>query len=72
MMPKEAIMKYSDMNNDGEMDADFEKKMRIADLQLRDRDMKVKEEQAKQTQAADAEAELIRQLTAQSQGDSNA
>jgi len=69
MMPKEAIMKYSDMNNDGEMDADFEKKMRLADLQLRDRDMQIKEKQAQQTSAQEAEAELIRQLT---QGEGNA
>ena len=63
LAPKEAIMKYSDMNNDGEMDKDFDRKMRLADLNLKDRDMKVKEKQANDNSAENAEAALIKQLT---------
>jgi len=71
LAPKEAIMKYSDMNNDGEMDRDFERKLKMADLSLRDRDMVVKEGQAQNNASRDAEAELIRQLSESGQVDPN-
>lgn len=67
LAPEELIGKYSDTDNDGKMDADFEKRMQLADLVLRERDMALKEESAKnneqERQKANAEAELIRQLT---------
>ena len=67
LYPEELVAKYSDSNNDGEMDADFEKKMRIADMLLKERDTALKERQAKSQEQdnakAAAEAELIRQLT---------
>jgi hypothetical protein len=68
LMPTETALKYSDMNNDGEVDADFERKLKLGDLLLRERETALKEEQAKKQTAADAEAELIRQLTQQSGG----
>lgn len=62
LMPTETSLKYADTNNDGKMDSDFDQRMQIADLMLRERDMAIKEKQAQDTAAQDAEAELIRQL----------
>ena len=36
LMPKEAVLKYSDQDKDGEVDDDFEKKIRLADMMLRE------------------------------------
>ena len=66
LLPEELVAKYSDQDKDGKMDADFEKRMSVADLILRERDMALKEKTAEQSQEekqkAAAEAELIRQL----------
>jgi hypothetical protein len=65
LAPKETIMKYSDMNNDGEMDKDFEQKMRLADLDIRYRQLEQQEKDEQTFEKETAEAELIRQLTGQ-------
>jgi len=65
LMPKEAVMKYSDMNNDGEMDKDFEQKMRLADLDIRYRQLEQQEKDKDTHKKEAAEAELIRQLSGQ-------
>jgi hypothetical protein len=64
LAPKETVMKYSDMNNDGEMDKDFEQKMRLADLDIRYRQLEQQEKDKETFDKETAEAELIRQLTA--------
>ncbi|NRA49241.1 MAG: hypothetical protein HRU12_08910 [Phaeodactylibacter sp.] len=68
LAPEELVGKYADTDNDGKMDADFERRMAVADLHLRERDMQLKEKTAENNeqdkQKANAEAELIRQLTA--------
>ena len=65
LAPKETVMKYSDMNNDGEMDKDFEQKMRLADLDIRYRQLEQTEKEQQTFDKEKAEAELIRQLTMQ-------
>ena len=70
LAPKETIMKYSDMNNDGQMDVDFEQKMRLADLDIRYRQLEQQEKEKQTFEKEGAEAELIRQLT--EQGDESA
>ena len=64
LMPEETVLKYADSNNDGQMDADFAKRLQVSDLLLREREVAMKEQQMKEKGAAEAEAELIRQLTA--------
>ena len=66
LYPQELTLKYGDQNNDGELDADFEKRIRMAELLLKEQEIQVKQqaetnksESAKQK----AEAELIRQIT---------
>ena len=34
LMPQELVLKHSDSNNDGQMDADFERRLKVADLLL--------------------------------------
>ena len=36
LMPKETVLKYSDQDKDGKVDDDFEKKIRLADMMLRE------------------------------------
>jgi hypothetical protein len=43
LAPTELTLKYSDQNNDGKLDADFEKRVKTAELLLKERDISVKE-----------------------------
>ena len=43
LAPTELTLKYSDQNNDGKLDADFEKRVKTAELLLKERDIAVKE-----------------------------
>lgn len=66
LYPQELTLKYGDQNNDGELDADFEKRIRMAELLLKEQEIQVK--QQAETNKSDsakqkAEAELIRQIT---------
>lgn len=67
LYPEELVAKYSDSNNDGEMDNDFEQRIKVAEMLLKERDTAMKEKQMASQQQdnakAQAEAELIRQLT---------
>ena len=36
LMPKEAVLKYSDQDKDGKVDDDFEKKLKLADMMMRE------------------------------------
>lgn len=64
LAPTEMTLKYSDQNNDGEMDRDFEQRLKLADLLLKERQLDANEKARAEDKKAQAEAELIRQLTA--------
>ena len=66
LYPQELTLKYADQNNDGVMDADFEKRLRVSELLLKEKEIAAKEraEEGKTASAKQkAEAELIKQLT---------
>lgn len=68
LAPTELTLKYSDQNNDGKLDTDFEKRVKTAELLLKERDIAVKEKSAVDPNAQakqQAEAELMRQLSSQ-------
>lgn len=64
LAPQEVTLKYSDQNNDGAVDADFEKRIRLSELLLKERELESKERQGMEMSKAKAEAELVRQLSA--------
>ena len=68
LMPNEMALKYSDTNKDGEADKDFEKRVRMAELLLKEQELQMKGVDRQESAKAKAEAELIRQLTAQAEG----
>ena len=63
LAPQEVTLKYSDQNNDGVMDKDFEQRLKLADLLLRERQMEAQEQAKSSNQKAQAEQELVRQLS---------
>ena len=64
LAPQEVTLKYSDQNKDGAVDADFEKRIRLSELLLKERELESKERQGMEMSKAKAEAELVRQLSA--------
>ena len=64
LAPQEVTLKYSDQNNDGAVDADFEKRIRLSELLLKERELENKEREGMEVAKAKAEAELVRQLSA--------
>ena len=62
-MPKEAVLKYSDQDKDGKVDADFEKKIRLAQMML-DEDKWNLEKEERQASMANAKGEqdILRQM----------
>jgi len=71
LYPQELTLKYSDTNNDGEIDHDFEKRMRLADLMLREQELQGRQDRDADMSKAKAEAELMRQLTEMNSGQPN-
>jgi hypothetical protein len=67
LAPQEVTLKYSDQNNDGAVDDDFEKRIRLSELLLKEREIENKERDGKERQKASVEQELARQLNAQQQ-----
>ena len=63
--PQELVLKYADRNQDGQTDVDFEKRIKLADLILRERDMDMRERESSARQKQEAEAQLRAQLSAQ-------
>ena len=65
LAPTELTLKYSDQNNDGVADKDFERRVKMAELLLREQELEGEAEhsESEKAKAAKAEAELIRQLT---------
>ena len=64
LAPQEVTLKYSDQNNDGAVDGDFEKRIKLSELLLKERELESKERQGMEMAKAKAEAELVRQLSA--------
>ncbi len=63
LAPQEVTLKYSDQNNDGQVDGDFEKRIKLSELLLKERELESKERQGMEMAKAKAEAELVRQLS---------
>jgi len=63
LAPKELMLAHSDMDKDGAVDHEFEKKMRLAELQLEQQRVEALNYQKNESAKAKAEAELIRRLT---------
>jgi hypothetical protein len=63
LAPQEVTLKYSDQNNDGAVDTDFEKRIKLSELLLKERELESKERQGMEMAKAKAEAELVRQLS---------
>jgi hypothetical protein len=63
LYPQELVLKYADSDNDGQMDADFDKRIRLADLMLREKEL----EEKRQERNSRAEAQLAKELQAQAQ-----
>lgn len=64
LMPQEVSLKYSDQNNDGEVDKDFEKKIKMAELLLKEQELQGKQDKQVLETQTKAEAELLKTLTA--------
>ena len=70
--PQEVALKYSDMDKDGKVDDDFEKKIKMAELMLKEKELEFKREAAqKPDQRGQAEAELMRSLMGGADGSTN-
>jgi hypothetical protein len=77
IMPKETILKYSDMDRDGQLDADFDKKIALAKMLMDEERWSLEKEERQQAiqgavqdrerQAADQD--MLRQMMAQQQAD---
>ena len=63
MMPKEAAMKYSDMDKDGKIDIDFEKKIQLAQMLMQEDKWQVeKQERQQNMQNRTGEQEMLQQM----------
>lgn len=63
LAPTEVTLKYSDQNNDGMVDDDFEKRVKMAELLLKEQELQLKQDKEMEMTKAKAEGELIRQIT---------
>ena len=68
LAPTEMTLKYSDQNNDGKIDADFEQRLKLADLLLRERQIEAQEKARGEQQKARAEEQLVAELSGQPSG----
>ena len=62
LYPQELTLKYADANNDGEADKDFEKRIRMSELLLKEQELQLKQDTQMESAKGKAEAELIKQL----------
>jgi hypothetical protein len=67
LYPQELTLKYADANNDGQMDADFEKRVRMAELLLKEQELQLKQDERMESAKGKAEAELVKNLMRQDQ-----
>jgi hypothetical protein len=63
IMPKETVLKYSDMDKDGKVDDDFEKKVRLAQMLMdEDRWEVEKQERLSNMNNKTSEQEVLKQM----------
>lgn len=62
LAPQEVTLKYSDQNNDGAVDDDFEKRVKLSELLLKEREIESKEQASVDRAKQRAEQELIARL----------
>ena len=62
LAPQEVTLKYSDQNNDGQADDDFEKRVKLSELLLKEREVENKEQASIDQAKQRAEQELIARL----------
>ena len=68
LYPQELTLKYADANNDGEMDKDFEKRIKMSELLLKEQELQLKQDERMESAKGKAEAELVKQLIADEGG----
>ena len=68
LYPQELTLKYADANNDGQMDKDFEKRIKMAELLLKEQELQIKQDTRMEESRGKAEAELVKQLMEQDKG----
>lgn len=69
--PQELALKYGDTNQDGKVDVDFEKKVRMAELLLKEQELQLKQDKEMVNAKTKAEIELMKQITGGASGQSN-
>jgi hypothetical protein len=63
LMPKEVAMKYSDMDKDGKIDIDFEKKIQLAQMLMQEDKWQIeKQERQQNMQNRTGEQEMLQQM----------
>lgn len=60
--PQELALKYGDMNQDGKADDDFEKKVKMAELLLKEQELQLKQDKEMVAAKSKAEGELAKSL----------
>ena len=68
LYPQELTLKYADANNDGELDKDFDKRIRMSELLLKEQELQLKQEERMESAKGKAEAERAKQMMAQQGG----
>jgi hypothetical protein len=63
LAPQEMMLEYQDVDKDGAVDKEFDRKMQIAELELKRMQVEAQNFQKNESAKAKAEAELIRRLT---------
>jgi hypothetical protein len=62
MKPQELALKYGDMNQDGKADDDFEKKLKLAELMLKEKELQGKQDKEMVEAKTKAEMELMKKI----------
>ena len=68
LYPQELTLKYADANNDGQMDKDFEKRIKMAELLLKEQELQIKQDTRMEESRGKAEAELVKRLMEEDKG----
>jgi hypothetical protein len=71
MKPQELALKYGDMNQDGKADDDFEKKLKLAELMLKEKELQGKQDKEMVEAKTKAEMELMKQIMGDADARSN-
>ena len=68
LKPQELALKYGDMNQDGVADKDFEKKVKMAELLLKEQELQLKQDKEMVAAKTKAEMELMKQIMGDANG----